>query len=98
MSCAACKLKLSSTLVNGQINKCKRATAINKNNSGSPKTFLFSAMTAERYLSLPVNTGSIMTGFLIVKTHYHYFFSDWIKMFFRNCIKYVNQNEKLMYF
>lgn len=99
MSCAACRLKLSSTLVNGQINKCKRATAINKNSSGSPKTFLFSAMTAERYLSLPVNTGSEhITCFLIVKTHYHYFSSDWIKMLFRICIKYVNQNEKLMYF
>lgn len=47
-SCAACKLKLSSTLVNGQINKCKRATEANKNNSGSPKTVLFSAMTAEK--------------------------------------------------
>lgn len=58
MSCAACRLKLSSTLVNGQSNKCKRATAINKNSSGSPKTFLFSAMTAERYTSLPVKTGS----------------------------------------
>lgn len=47
-SCAACKLKLSSTLVNGQINRCKRATKANKNNSGSPKTVLFSAMTAEK--------------------------------------------------
>lgn len=47
MSCVACRLKLSSTFEKGQINKCKRATAINKNSSGSPNTVPFSAMTAE---------------------------------------------------
>lgn len=47
MSCVACRLKLSSTFEKGQMNKCKRATAINKNSSGSPKRVPFSAMTAQ---------------------------------------------------
>lgn len=91
MSCAACRLKLSSTLVNGQINKCKTDTAINKNSSGSHKTFSFSAMTAEMFLPLPVNKGSEhMTCFLIVKTHHYYYFSSaWIKILLRISIKYV---------
>lgn len=97
MSCAACRLKLSSTLVNGQINKCKTDTAINKNSSGSPKAFPFSAMTAECFLLLPVNTGSEhMTYFPIAKSHSHYFSIAWIKHLFRICIQYVTQNEKVV--
>lgn len=47
MSCVACRLKLSSTFEKGQISKCKRATDINKNSSGSPNTVPFSAMAGE---------------------------------------------------
>ena len=100
MSCAAWRLKLSSTLVNGQSNKCKRATAINKNSSGSPKTFLFSAMTAERHLSLPVKTGSEPCNcFISIKKNIYIkiTFINGVKTLFRGLMKCVTQREKQNY-